>query len=105
MYVMRDNKAYSRRDRGEAIYEMRQYVRGYFNDVRNRTDVGQRLWHFVQSIENPGSVSLDEVLEGTQKRTRKRKTNGDGEDDKEYRPVAVRSLGTPVKTRSTKKKK
>lgn len=105
MYVMRDNTAYSRLDRANAIYEMRKYIRGYFDDVRNRSDIGKRLWHFVQSIEHPGSVSLDEVLEGAPKKSRKRKVPARGDEEDEYRPEAVRNLGAPLKTRSTRKKR
>ena len=105
MYIMRD-KTFPRSERAEAIYEMRTYVRKHFTDVRNRGDIGLRLWHFVSSIENPGSVSLDDVLEGATKRTRKRKAppKPDDEDGDEYRPAAVSYLGPAKKTRSTKKR-
>lgn len=101
MYVMRD---FSRHDRAEAIFNMRTHIRIHFKDIRNNSNVGRQLWHFVRSITHPGSVSLDEALATTPRRKRKAAKDDDGDDDDEYRPAAISNLSKPVKTRSTKKR-
>jgi len=108
MYIMQDISIYSQRERADAIYDMRTYIRKHFPDVRNRSDIGQRLWHFISYIQNPNSVSLDDVLEGTAKRAKKRKAHpkpgSEDDDDGDFRPTVVSHAGPAKKTRSTKKR-
>jgi hypothetical protein len=91
----------SRTTRSNAIFDMRIYIRKQFRDIRTNTNVGKALWRFVEHAEsNPGSTHmLDGLMTPTiasAKRGKKRK--GDDEDS-EYRPAPIRSIGSAPKTR------
>jgi hypothetical protein len=98
LFAMRD---YSHQDRGQTILRMRLFIREKFKDVRNNTQVGKMLWTFIQSITQPGSVSLDDIMTSQAKPSKKKRKAGDDEDeDDDYKPSPIKTLGSAAKTRS-----
>lgn len=84
---------------------MRFRIREQFLDVRNNGLVGKALWNYIDSItgpnglrvlENSGSSSSRAALSSGPKRKRKQLD----EEDADYHPSPVRSLGQGAKTRA-----
>jgi len=59
------------------------------------------LWTFIQSITQPGSVSLDDIMTSQAKPSKKKRKAGEDEDeDDDYKPSPIKTLGSAAKTRS-----
>ncbi|KAH7913136.1 hypothetical protein BJ138DRAFT_1059555 [Hygrophoropsis aurantiaca] len=102
LYILRDS---SFAERAKAIYHMRLRIREQFVDIRNNSTVGKALWNYVDSVTGPqGLRVLDSGINapGSSSKSRKRRYASDEDDD--YRPSPVKSLGQATKTRSHNKK-
>jgi hypothetical protein len=97
LFVMRD---YSHQGRAQTILNMRLFIRDKFRDVRNNGVVGKALWMYIRSITEPGSVSLDDVMLTQAKPSKRKRKAGDEDDEDEYKPSPIKSLGSAAKTRS-----
>lgn len=102
LFVLRDC---TYQEQALAVLHMRLRIREQFLDVRNNGLVGKALWNYIDSItgpnglrvlENSGSSSSRAVLSSGPKRKRKQLD----EEDADYHPSPVRSLGQGAKTRA-----
>jgi len=85
---------------------MRVRIREQFRDIRTNTVVVRALWNYVESITGPGGLKVLEVGSPMRAITstggkRKRKNS---EDDGDYHPSPIQSLGSKTKTRSQGRK-
>jgi len=86
--------------RARAIYNLRIGIRAQFKDVRMNTGVVAAMWRMIDRlrIDPTGPV----VAAGHSVQTPKRKRKAD--EDDEYRPSPIKSLGKTPKTRSKREK-
>ncbi|OAX39582.1 hypothetical protein K503DRAFT_865303 [Rhizopogon vinicolor AM-OR11-026] len=107
LFVLRK---YSHEERANAILQMRMRIREQFRDVRNNGLVGKALWNYVDSITGPAGLKVLEmgspsraIMSAPASTGAKRKRKG-SDDDEEYHPSPIKSLGSKTKTRSSAKK-
>ncbi|KAL4074113.1 hypothetical protein V8B97DRAFT_1864609 [Scleroderma yunnanense] len=101
LFILRDH---TYQERANAILHMRLRIREQFRDVRNNGQVGKALWSYIDSITGPnglrvlenGRPSSNHDLPSSSKRKRKQLD----EEDDDYHPSPVRSLGQGTKTRA-----
>ncbi|KAH9944704.1 hypothetical protein B0H21DRAFT_449076 [Amylocystis lapponica] len=98
LFAMRDDGS-SHRRRADEIYDMRQFIRKRFPDVRSRADIIKVLWSFVDGVvaRMDGTAPIH-AAPSDKKKKHKRKADDDDEMGDEYRPakngqVAKRTKG------------
>ncbi|KAH9482725.1 hypothetical protein JR316_0004825 [Psilocybe cubensis] len=86
----------------KAIYTLRKTIRSEFKDIRNNGDVGKAMWRHINELrERPHATQLSNYTFVSPIKTTKRKRNsGVDEDDEEFRPKPIRSIGKAIKTRA-----
>ncbi|KAF8195808.1 hypothetical protein K438DRAFT_1826554 [Mycena galopus ATCC 62051] len=95
IYVLR--KA-TRMERAQAIYHLRADIREQFLDIRFNEKVGKAMWRLISHLKNNPTTSIsNSSMNATVTPKRKRR---DSDDDRDYHPSPIRSLGKAVKTRS-----
>lgn len=72
-----------------------------FKDIRNNTTVGKALWSHIGSLKQNPTRWLTSGSEEHTKGKRKKRIETEDDDD-EFRPDPVKSIGKPVKTRAKK---
>ncbi|PPQ98551.1 hypothetical protein CVT24_004042 [Panaeolus cyanescens] len=97
-------KSESRKVQSQAILTLRQTVRQEFRDIRNNSTVAKAFWSHIRVLENDPTTRLIPNTEGQSSVAKGKRKRKDDNDD-EYRPLPVKSLGKTAKTRSTKPSK
>lgn len=96
-------RAETRETQATAIYILRHTVRQEFTDIRNNANVGKAMWGYINGLKKHPTTMLITGKEIVPKGKRKR-GSGMRDDDDEFKPQPIRSLGKPVKTRTKKSK-
>ncbi|KAI6046100.1 hypothetical protein EDC04DRAFT_1872864 [Pisolithus marmoratus] len=95
-----DDRTYE--ERANAILHMRLRIREQFRDVRNNGQVGKALWKFIDSVTGPSGLRIlgnsSQSIRAAPSSSKKRKQLD--EDEEDYRPSPVRSLGQGIGTRT-----
>lgn len=89
------------RDRAAAITHLRRNIRAEFKDIRLNSVVCKALWTIVRELENAPSTT-NFRSNGENGKGKKRKH---AEEEDEYRPSPISTLGKAAKTRSGKQTK
>ncbi|KAF5387771.1 hypothetical protein D9615_000478 [Tricholomella constricta] len=89
-------------ERATAITALRQTIREQYKDIRINSSVCKSLWAIVRDLQNNPSKMVSRT-NGDTKGKKRKKYDTDDEDD-EYRPTPVASLGKSAKTRSRQHK-
>ncbi|KAI6000605.1 hypothetical protein EDD15DRAFT_2193192 [Pisolithus albus] len=99
LYILYDR---SYEARANAVLHMRLRIREQFRDVRNNGLVGKALWKIIDNITGPSGSQIlgsnQHSIYTPSSSAKKRKQLDEDEDD--YRPSPVRSLGQGTRTRA-----
>ena len=80
LYALRDS---SYEDRAQAIYDMRTFIRGKYQDIRNRNDIVKDLWLYVDTLEDRPHTAAKSTKG---KKGKKKEEVDEMELDEDYRP-------------------
>lgn len=100
LYVMRKRPIEQRAD---GILRLRKAVRSEFKDIRNNNTVAKSMWNFINTMDMTTTNALFNGYGESSKGKRKRRANTDEEED-EYRPQPIKTLGKTPSTRSKPQK-
>jgi len=95
LYILRKKPI---QDRAAAIGHLRRGVRAEHRDIRINGVVCKTMWRLIRELESNASTTLFRGYGENQKGKKKRKV--EDEEEGEYRPGPVSSLGRAAKTRS-----
>jgi len=100
----------SQEARAKAVLHMRLRIREQFRDIRNNTFVGKAMWAFIDSVTGPAGLKVLDHRNGysmdfepTPSAKGRKKRQRDDEEEDEYRPSPIKSLGKGAATRSQRK--
>ncbi|KAH7888574.1 hypothetical protein F5I97DRAFT_1803315 [Phlebopus sp. FC_14] len=103
LFILRDH---SHHERATAVLHMRLRIREQFRDVRNNGVVGKALWSYIDSITGPSGLRVlqsNRFIIGPPGSRRKRKHPDD--EDEDYHPSPIKTLGQSIGTRGKVKKR
>ncbi|KAF9567353.1 hypothetical protein CPC08DRAFT_703258 [Agrocybe pediades] len=87
--------------KARAIFSLRTAIREEFKDIRNNSSVGRAMWMHIQSLVARPNEPLKPNYANLPPAKRKR-VAADDQDDDEFRPVPIKSVGKAPKTRAKK---
>jgi hypothetical protein len=99
LFVMRKRTIEQKAD---AIFRLRKAIRSEFKDIRNNSTVAKSMWNFINTVDMNTTSALFNG-HGEKSKGKKRRAESDEEED-EYRPQPIKTLGKNPSTRSKRTK-
>jgi len=86
--------------KARAIYSLRRTIREEFKDIRNNSNVGKAMWRHINSLNDRPNEPLKPNFTLLPSAAKRKRMGKDDEDEDEFRPKPIKSVGRPPKTRA-----